>query len=90
MDMLETEREKRLRNIGHFAMLGSAVKIRTIAVIRAMVRVAFNLDSHHSRKFFAELGPRPPSMTLDRINNDAHYERGNVRWISRAENNRNH
>jgi hypothetical protein len=33
-------------------------------------------------EFFAELGPRPSGMTLDRINNDEHYEPGNVRWAT--------
>ena len=34
-------------------------------------------------EFFAELGPRPKGMTLDRYPNpDGHYEHGNVRWAS--------
>lgn len=36
-------------------------------------------------EFFAELGPRPEGMTLDRINPDGHYEAGNVRWATRKE-----
>jgi len=36
-------------------------------------------------QFFAELGLRPPRMTVDRINNDGHYELGNVRWATRKE-----
>ncbi len=41
-------------------------------------------------EFFAELGPKPGARyTVDRINNDGHYEAGNVRWATYAEQNRN-
>jgi len=33
-------------------------------------------------EFFAAVGERPNGMTLDRINNDGHYEAGNVRWAT--------
>ena len=33
-------------------------------------------------EFLDELGPRPVGYSLDRINNDGHYEVGNVRWSS--------
>ena len=37
-------------------------------------------------EFFAELGEKPkPSYSLDRIDNDGHYEAGNVRWASKSE-----
>jgi len=40
-------------------------------------------------QFFAELGKRPEGRTLDRINNEGHYERGNVRWATWSEQSRN-
>jgi hypothetical protein len=38
-------------------------------------------------EFYAELGPKPtPQHTVDRYpNNDGHYEKGNVRWATKAE-----
>lgn len=33
-------------------------------------------------QFLTHIGPRPAGMTLDRINNDGHYELGNVRWAT--------
>jgi hypothetical protein len=33
-------------------------------------------------QFFADLGVKPDGLTLDRINNDGHYEPGNVRWAT--------
>lgn len=40
-------------------------------------------------QFIAELGPRPTGMTLDRKNNDGHYEPGNVRWATSSQQNQN-
>lgn len=39
--------------------------------------------------FYKDVGARPDGLTLDRINNNKGYTPGNVRWVSRAENNRN-
>jgi hypothetical protein len=36
--------------------------------------------------FLLELGPKPnPELTVDRIDNDGHYEAGNVRWATMME-----
>jgi hypothetical protein len=41
-------------------------------------------------EFFAELGYKPsPELTIDRIDNDGHYESGNVRWATRAQQRKN-
>lgn len=41
-------------------------------------------------EFVAELGDKPTSKhTVDRINNDGHYEVGNVKWSTRTEQNNN-
>ena len=45
--------------------------------------IEFRLTSFES--FFADLGLCPPGHTLDRIDNDGHYECGNLRWATRKE-----
>jgi hypothetical protein len=40
--------------------------------------------------FLEDVGPRPgPEYSLDRVNNDGHYEPGNVRWATHIEQCRN-
>jgi len=37
-------------------------------------------------EFLAEIGQRPsPEYTVDRIDNDGNYEKGNIRWATRKE-----
>ena len=40
-------------------------------------------------QFYSHIGPRPPKHVLDRIDNDGHYEPGNVRWVTMSESNSN-
>ena len=47
-------------------------------------RVEFRFNSFE--EFYEHLGPRPDGHELDRIDNDGHYEVGNVQWVTREQN----
>ena len=53
----------------------------------AYANVEFRFTSFN--EWFAELGPRPEGMSVDRIDVRGHYEPGNVRWATHKQQCRN-
>ena len=53
------------------------------------IKVEFTCFSDFFNYVVKELKADPRGLTIDRIDNDGHYQRGNIRFVSRAENNRN-
>lgn len=50
--------------------------------------IEFRFESF--QEFYTELGKKPsPELTLERIDNNGHYEKGNVKWATPGEQNRN-
>jgi len=40
-------------------------------------------------EFLAEIGQRPQGLSLERIDNNGHYEKGNVKWATKTDQSRN-
>jgi hypothetical protein len=53
------------------------------------VGATWRLDFWHFVKDIENLGPKPESCTLDRIDNTGDYEPGNVRWANPSDQNMN-
>ena len=100
---IESRKEAGL-NIGKASLYGSGLRSDPVykgcysSYCKAKYRVKVNHRNAYKNiefrfesfdQWFAELGPRPDGMSVDRIDNEGHYEPGNVRWATAAEQCRN-
>lgn len=51
--------------------------------------IAYAADWASFDNFLRDMGERPPTTTLDRVDNSMGYSKGNCRWATRTEQNRN-
>lgn len=69
--------QDRCRNPKHFAYVNYGAR-------------GIEFRFHSFQEFIAEIGRKPsPDLSLDRINNNGHYEKGNIRWATKSQQNSN-